>query len=206
LGQFAFFKLILHIKSLPFGQKVTLPQVIAKMLKPTGEDSVPPSPEKMSDSRPYSTVSADMKALENPSNVSTLAAGSLSKEEISSLNQMGAFEIFSITVKEILLRKYAWGLASIFTYSQQVGFYDGERSRLIEQITELRYEKHSLLEDNNTLRHHNDSLVSSLEKANDEFQTLSLELDHLRMSAMIRILSRLAELSMHTGFVVLALR
>ncbi|OMJ81595.1 hypothetical protein SteCoe_17904 [Stentor coeruleus] len=206
LGQFTFFKMILHIKSLPFGQKVTLPQVIAKILKTNGDDSLPPSPEKMFDSRPYSAVSTDIKALENPSNVSTLAAGSLSKEEVSSLNQMGAFEIFSITIKEIRLRKYAWGLASIFTYSQQVGFYDGEHSRLIEQITELRYEKHSLLEDNHTLRNHNDNLVSSLEKANDEFQTISLELDHLRMSAMIRILSRLAELSMHTGYVALALR
>ena len=199
LSQFALFKLILHYKTSAFGHKLTLPQALMKILKPEGESNIP-SPEK--ESRPISAISSEVKTAENPSNVSTMAGG-LSKEEINSMNHMGSFEILSLTLKEIRLRKIAWALSAVFTYSKQVGFYDGERSRLIEQITELRYEKHSLLEDNNTLRHHNDSLVNSLEKANEEFQTMSLHLDHLRLTAMIRLLSRMAELNIHGAFVCL---
>jgi hypothetical protein len=198
LAQFAFFKFILFYKSLPFGQKLTLPQALAKILKPDSESNIP-SPEK--ESRPISANSADMKTAENPGYVSNPTG--LSQEEIKDMNQMGAFEVLSLTVKEVKFRKLAWALSAIFTYSKQVGFYDGERSRLIEQITELRYEKHSLLEDNNTLRHHNDSLVTSLEKANEEFQSMSLHLDHLRLTGMIRLLSRMAELNMHGAFISL---
>ena len=219
LSQFGFFKLILYLKGLPFGQRVTLPQMLAKkdqpfhhraslsqalvkIFKPAFEESFSQTPEKY-DLRPLSNTS-ELKHAENPSNVSTVAAG-LSKEEVSSMTQMGAFEILFLTFKEVKLRRSAWALSAIFTFSKQVGFYDGERSRLIEQITELRYEKHSLLEDNNTLRHHNDSLVNSLEKANDEFQTIALNLDHLRLNGMIRILSRLAEISMHSAFIHLSI-
>ena len=198
LAQFAFFKFILYYKGLPFGQKLTLPQALAKILKPESDSNVP-SPDK--ESRPISANSADLKTAENPAYASNPSG--LSQEEISSMNQMGAFEILSLTINEIKLRKLAWALSATFTYSQQVGFYDGERSRLIEQITELRYEKHSLLEDNNTLRHHNDSLVTSLEKANEEFQSMSLHLDHLRLTAMIRLLSRMAEMNMHGAFISL---
>ena len=203
LVQFSFFKLILYFKGLSFGQKLTLPQALAKILKPGQDQEAPQSPDRSLESRPYSSIS-EIKPAENPSVVSTFAAGNLSREEINSMNQMGALEILSLTFKEIRLRKLAWALSAAFTYSKQVGYYDSERSRFIEQITELRYEKHSLLDDNTTLRHHNDSLISSLEKANDEFQTLSLHLDHLRLNSMVRILSRLAELNMNTAFISLS--
>ena len=208
LTQFAYFKLLLHFKSLPHGQKLTLPQALAKLLKPSSSqipESLSQTPEKNPDSRPVSRIS-ESKPLENPSNVSTLISGNLSKEEVNSMNQMGAFEILSLTFNEIRLRNIAWALSATVTHSKHIGHYDNERSRLMEQIAELRYERHSLLEDNNTLRSHNDNLVISLEKANEEFQTISLHLDHLKVSSMIRILSRLAEMNLHNAFISISLR
>ena len=70
---------------------------------------------------------------------------------------------------------------------------------------ELRFEKHSLLEDNNILRIHNDNLVTSLENNNTEFQELCLVVDHLKLTSMIRLLSRLVEYSMYGAFSKLSL-
>ena len=91
----------------------------------------------------------------------------------------------------------------MLTYGRQIGHYDSERSRLIDQINELRFEKHSLLEDNNTLRHHNESLIDNLEKTNLEFQTLSLHLDQMRLLRMVRVVSKMVEVPMAEAFSLL---
>ena len=64
----------------------------------------------------------------------------------------------------------------------------------------------SLLEDNNTLRNHNDNLIYSLEKNNEDFQEVCLEIDHLKLSGMIKTLSKLAEYSLYGAFSRLSFR
>ena len=143
------------------------------------------------------------KSVEIPSNISSVATSKLSKEEVDSMNQLGALEVLFIQLKEAKIRNMSWGLCSILTYSRQIGFYDSERNRFVDQINELRFEKHSLLEDNNTLRHHNESLIDNLEKTNLEFQALSLHLDQMRLVRMVRVVSKMIEVPMAEAFSLL---
>ena len=57
------------------------------------------SSERNGESRPISTVS-EGKLTETPSNASTIPAG-LSKEEITSMNQIRAFEILGLTYENL---------------------------------------------------------------------------------------------------------
>lgn len=193
LEQFALFKMVLNYKSHPTTTKLNLPQALAKILK---------SPQN-THSRSLSLTSTDGK-IEYQSNISTLAPGSISKEEAYSINQIGALEIVFLQFRGIISRKFAWGMSAIKSYCTDVRVYEAEKSRFIEEIMELRYEKHSLLEDNNTLRLHNDSLVTSLENNTMDFQDICLQLDHMRLTGMIRMLSRLVEYSMYGAFAKLS--
>ena len=197
LEQFALFKLVLSYKCHPLSMKLNLPQALAKILK---------SPrEEFSHTRNHSCGSVEGKAMDYPSSISTMAQSSISKEESLSINQMGALEVVFLQFKEIILRKYTWVFASLCNNSRQVGGFENEKNRFVEQIMELRFEKHSLLEDNNILRIHNDNLVTSLENNNTEFQELCLVVDHLKLTSMIRLLSRLVEYSMYGAFSKLSL-
>jgi regulator of replication initiation timing len=153
--------------------------------------------------RPLSLALDSAKSVENPSNVSTVINNKVSKEELNSISQVGAFELFALQIISARTRKLAWSLSAISTYSKQVTYYDVERTQLIDQINELRYEKHSLLEDNNTLRHHNENLIENLEKTNLEFQALSLNLDNMRLVRMVRVVSKMIEVPMAEAFFIL---
>jgi regulator of replication initiation timing len=177
-----------------YGQKMSIPDTVAHLNRHSRDLSVD-DPSRMSSVQP--------KSIENPSGMSTVASGKLSREEVTSINQMGAFEMLFNQLKGVRIRNISWGMCSILTYSRQIGFYDNERSRLIDQINELRFEKHSLLEDNNTLRHHNESLIDNLEKTNLEFQTLSLHLDQMRLVRMVRVVSKMIEVPMAEAFSLL---
>ena len=195
LVQFSFYKISLYFRAMLSGGKLSLPQAIAHMNKHSRDLSSADNPLA-------SLLDPIIKSVENPS-ISTATTNKMSKEEVNSMNQLGALELFTIQVKSAKNRKLAWALASVFTYSKQIIYYDSERSRLIEQINELRFEKHSLLEDNNTLRLHNENLIENLEKSNMEFQALSLNLDNMRLVRMVRVVSKMIEVPMAEAFLIL---
>jgi regulator of replication initiation timing len=194
LEQFSFYKLALWYKNMTYGHKIKIPEMV-NMLNKHSRDFSQEDFEK-----PSVPVSEAAKSVENPSQLSTVATGKLSREEVDSINRLGALEMMFNQLKGARIRNLSWGICSILTYSRQIGFYDNERSRLIDQINELRFEKHSLLEDNNTLRHHNESLIENLEKTNVEFQTLSLHLDQMRLVRMVRVVSKMIEVPMAEAF------
>ena len=197
LEQFSFYKLALYYKAASYGTRMSIPQTVAHLNKYSRDFSVD-EPEKSIN--PMTDIN---KSIENPSVISTVASGKLTKEEVNSMNQVGALEMMFTQLKEVRIRNMSWGLCSMLTYGRQIGHYDSERSRLIDQINELRFEKHSLLEDNNTLRHHNESLIDNLEKTNLEFQTLSLHLDQMRLLRMVRVVSKMVEVPMAEAFSLL---
>jgi hypothetical protein len=195
LVQFSFYKVALYFRAMLSGGKLSLPQAIAHMNKHSRDFSSIENPLSH-------LLEPIIKSVENPS-ISTAASNKMSKEDVISMNQLGAFELFSVQIKSARNRRAAWALASIFTYSKQIIFYDNERTRLIEQINELRFEKHSLLEDNNTLRVHNENLIENLEKSNLEFQALSLNLDNMRLVRMVRVVSKMIEVPIAEAFLTL---
>ena len=85
------------------------------------------------------------------SQLSAAPSTKLSKEEVVEINKVGGAEVLFIHLREAKKRRAGWALASIWTFSRNIGMFDDERSRLVEQINELRYDKHSLLEDNTAL-------------------------------------------------------
>ncbi|OMJ76392.1 hypothetical protein SteCoe_24260 [Stentor coeruleus] len=198
LVQYSFYKISLYFRAMLSGGKMSLPQAIAQFSKHSRDFSNIDDVE-----RPLSLALESAKSVENPSNVSTVINNKVSKDELNSISQVGAFELFALQIMSARSRKLAWSLSAISTFSKQVVYYDTERTRLIDQINELRYEKHSLLEDNNTLRNHNENLIENLEKTNLEFQALSLNLDNMRLVRMVRVVSKMIEVPMAEAFFIL---
>jgi hypothetical protein len=190
MKQFALFKVLLHFRQNPVPQtaKKSLQFAVSSLVKAQRDEQArSPSPERRVDSK----VTASVRG-----SVSTDAAGKLSKEELVGVNQLGGAEVIALQLRNCRLRNLAVGFASVSVFSKQIGVFDDERSRLIEQINELRYDKHSLLEDNTALRHHNEALIDNLEKTNMNFQSLSLHLDQMRLGRMVRVISKMIELPM----------
>ena len=190
LKQFALFKLLLFFRSnlLSAQSRKSFNLSFNSLVKGSREEVPrPSSPERKTDSKVLLSVRES---------VSTDAAGKLSKEELIGVNQLGAAEVIILQLKNVRLRHIAVGFACVSLFSKQIGVFDDERGRLIEQINELRYDKHSLLEDNTALRHHNEALIENLEKTNMNFQSLSLHLDQMRLGRMVRVISKMIELPM----------
>ncbi|OMJ89188.1 hypothetical protein SteCoe_8740 [Stentor coeruleus] len=190
LKQFALFKLLLFFRSnaVPQQSKKTLQFAVSSLVKATREEFPrSPSPER----RPETKTPTSLQG-----SISRDAAGKLSKDELVGVNQLGAAEVVCMQLRNLRQRNLLLGFTSVAVFSKQIGIFDDERSRLIEQINELRYDKHSLLEDNTALRHHNEALIDNLEKTNLNFQSLSLHLDQMRLGRMVRVISKMIELPM----------
>ena len=190
LSQYSFYKIVLYYKSINFIGKMSFPQAMAHISRH--------SLDFLSDD--HSNFPDTNKSSDYSSNISTFASGKLSKEELSSVNQVGAFEMLVCQLKAARYRRIAWSISAMITYSRQIGYFDNEKARLIEQINDLRFEKHNLLDDNSTLRHHNENLIDNLEKTNIEFQTLSLNLDNMRLVRMARVVSKMIEIPVAEAF------
>lgn len=195
LGQYSFYKLIIFNKNLSI-PKNNFNIAIAHLSKYSKDISTVDDYNE----RQLCNFLDISKSLDHISNISTVIPGKLPREEVNFINQAGATEIIGILLKSVRMRTLAWSISSIITYGKQVAFYDNERTRIIAQINELRYEKHSLLEDNNTLRQHNENLIENLEKTNLEFQALSLNLDNMRLVRMVRVMSNMVEVPMAEAF------
>jgi hypothetical protein len=110
--------------------------------------------------------------------------------EVGNITKIGAFEILGLQFKAIIRRKLSWVLSAIYTNSKDIGMHEDEKYRLFDKINELRNEKHRLVEDSNSLRMHNDLLISSLKKSTEGAHGISLKMDYLKISSMIRIINK----------------
>lgn len=182
LEQFALFKLVLNFKSQQLASsRVTLPKAIAKIIKTTETENKQKVPIAYDQIVEYG------------------------EKGCNKVIQIGGLEILFISLNCIKLRKYAWALSAIFANFRYIDGFESEREYFKEQITELRYERSSLLEDNNILRVHNDNLISSLERNTEDLQEISLNMDFLRISSMFKIFARVLEANMQGSFFRLCL-
>ena len=199
LEQFALFKIVLFFRSNSTNRKKKSIQAALSTLFKASEDLERSKSPSADGSR------ASILSSENPmmSQLSTVPSAKLNREEIQEINKIGGAEVLFIHLREARKRRAGWALASVWTFSRNIGMFDDERSRLVEQINELRYDKHSLLEDNTALRMHNEALIENLEKTNIEFASLSLHLDQMRIARMVRAISKMIDLPILESLIIL---
>ena len=106
-------------------------------------------------------------------------------------------------MKHARIRQLEIGLTTMSNYSAHMGLLDDEKARLIEQINELRLDKHNLLEDNTALRNHNEALIDNLERTNLQFQGLSMHLDQMRLGRMVRVISKMIDMPVLEAFLIM---
>ena len=94
-------------------------------------------------------------------------------------------------------------MSSLSTYAQHFGMIDDEKAKPIDQINELRLDKHNLLEDNTALRSHNEALIDNLERTNLNFQSLSMHLDQMRLGRMVRVISKMIDMPVLEAFLLM---
>ena len=129
----------------------------------------------------------------NPSIISTAGSLLLSKDGMLSVSLLGAVEVISLVLSTSLCRKMAWAFTSINIFTLNLGQFDEERGRFVEEINCLRYDKHSLLDDNNNLRLHNEALIENLERIDENCYTLSCMLNKMKLSRMVNIISKMLD-------------
>ena len=129
--------------------------------------------------------------ISNPSMTSTTVSARLSKDELVSVSQLGAVEAIGLNVRASLYRRMAWALTSVYIFTQNLGEFDEERGRLVEEINCLRYDKHSLLDDNTNLRLHNEALIENLERIDENCYILSCMLNKMKLSRMMNIITKM---------------
>jgi regulator of replication initiation timing len=172
LEQFSLFKLVLNYKTHQLNHRVTLPKAIAQLIKDSESDR--------SDPRPIQSRDPNMP------------------EE--NLFRLGALEILFLRLECAKLRRFSWVLSAIYSNFRHFDCFEQERKNFKEKIAEIRYERQSLLEDNNTLRLHNDNLISSLEKNTEDLQEISLTMDYLKINSMVKAIERVFDYNLLTSF------
>jgi hypothetical protein len=143
-------------------------------------------------SEPSFLSSTDKSFLDYPTQaaLNSTIASKISKEEYLAINQSGAVEIILTRLNSAVLRKLSWALTSLEIQTTSTILIDEEKHQYIEEINALLYDKHSLLEDNNSLRLHNEALIDSLEKTNDDCYLLSNMLNDMKIRRMVNVISR----------------
>jgi hypothetical protein len=199
LTQFALFKIVLFYRSNSTNRKKKSIQAALNTLLRASEEYERSKSPSADGSRTSILSSGEPMT----SQLSAAPSTKLSKEEVVEINKVGGAEVLFIHLREAKKRRAGWALASIWTFSRNIGMFDDERSRLVEQINELRYDKHSLLEDNTALRMHNEALIENLEKTNIEFASLSLHLDQMRIARMVRAISKMVDLPVLESLIIL---
>ena len=127
----------------------------------------------------------------------------MSREDLVIVSQNGATEVINSVLKAARSRRMEWALTSMYMYIQIIGEFDEERERFVDEINVLRYDKHSLLEDNNCLRIHNEALIDNLEKTNVDFYNLSMMLNITKIVRMASVLSKMIELPILDALLIL---
>ncbi|OMJ89287.1 hypothetical protein SteCoe_8584 [Stentor coeruleus] len=196
LTQFALFKIVLNFKAHPKSSKLSLPKALATMMKNSIEnDNIFHTPE--------TKIQSKLEFYDDFSTASTMRSV-LNKDETLRIKQKGAVQVLYLNVFKAINRKISGIFAYLDVYVKKYGVIDQEKSRLVQQINELRYEKHSLLEDNNTLRMHNDTLILRLEKNTADFQRINLDVDLVKIVLMVKIVKRQVDLVSLTAFHMIA--
>ena len=200
LTQFALFKIVLFFRSSAANaNRKSVQLALSTLIRASHDAEAERAKSPSFDGSRGSFNSGELLPI--ASQLSTIP--SAKKDEILAINQYGGVEVMSLHLREARKRRTIWALTSICTYSRHIGLFDDERSRLVEQINELRYDKHSLLEDNTALRMHNEALIENLEKTNIEFASLSLHLDQMRIARMVRAISKMIDLPILESLIIL---
>ncbi|OMJ79726.1 hypothetical protein SteCoe_20206 [Stentor coeruleus] len=196
LTQFALFKIVLNFKAHPMSVKLNLPKTLASMMKGSPDN-------EMMFHTPETKIRSKLEFYDDFSTVSTVQSA-LNKDNTLRIKQKGAVQVLYFDICKVVNRKMSVVFASLDAYVKKFGVIDQEKSRLVQQINELRYEKHSLLEDNNTLRVHNDTLISRLEKNTLDIQQIHLNLDLVKIASMVKIVKRQVDLVSLAAFHMIA--
>ena len=129
----------------------------------------------------------------------------ITKDEALSINRNGAAEILGISLKSCLLRKLTWALACLECYSSKISSQEINYEDLVQQLNVLVYDKACLLEDNNSLRTHNEALIESLERTNEYCNSLSLMINEIQISKLVAHIRKMAEYPLFHAFMTLKL-
>ncbi|OMJ87990.1 hypothetical protein SteCoe_10143 [Stentor coeruleus] len=186
LKQFALFKLVMYSTFFPDQSKhnsmTSIPAPNLSMIKT--EESELPSFMSSGEKSPYEGGIFSM---------STAISSRITKDEIHNISQIGALEYLIFIIKSAVLRRIVYGITSIEMFSKNLVENDEEREGFFEEINALRYDKHSLLEDNASLRLHNEALIENLERTNAECLNLSELLKETKISRMVALLGKMIE-------------
>jgi hypothetical protein len=101
------------------------------------------------------------------------APANLPTEEIIRISQIGAAEIIFTQVTNIVTRLKLIGIAFIAAHYKHSLAFETQKCNYIETIEKLRNDKTCLLQDNETLRNHNEVLVDNLMKANENLAMIT---------------------------------
>ena len=129
----------------------------------------------------------------------------ITKDEALSINRNGAAEILGISLKSCLLRKLTWALACLECFSSKISSQEINYEDLVQQLNVLVYDKACLLEDNNSLRTHNEALIESLERTNEYCNSLSLMINEIQISKLVAHIRKMAEYPLFHAFMTLKL-
>lgn len=186
LKQFALFKLVMYSTFYPEQSKhnsmTSIPAPNLSMIK--AEESEPPSFMSSEEKSPCEGGVFSM---------STAISSRITKDEAHNISQIGALEYLAFIIKSAILRRIVYGMTSFEMFSKNLAEYDEEREGFFEEINALRYDKHSLLEDNASLRLHNEALIDNLERTNAECLNLSELLKETKISRMVALLGKMIE-------------
>lgn len=127
------------------------------------------------------------------------------KDDFNSISRNGAIEVLSLSFKTCLARKLTWAFSCLDFCTSKLRAEDTEKSDLIHQLNTLIYDKSCLLEDNNSLRTHNEALIQSLEQTNDYCNSLSLMINEIQISKMVAHLKKMVEIPLFHVFLTLKL-
>ena len=203
LKQFALFKIVMFSTMTPYHHKQnsssSFQSAINILLKRNREHE-----DSISSQDKCSFLSIGEKSINDSFIIaSTNASSKLSKEDVLIVSQSGAVEIINVVLKTAKSRRMEWVMTLLYVFTQRLSGFDEERESFIEEIDLLRYDKHCLLEDNTSLRIHNEALIDHLEQTNANCYNLSLMINDMKIMRMISILSRLTELPMLDGLLSL---
>jgi hypothetical protein len=186
LCQFAFFKLLM------FSRLLTIPT--ASSPSPNNSFSKPPFLEDYE-------ISCDRS---QPSLFSGVSS-KMTKDDVLSINQSGAVEILGLCLKTCMIRRLTWAFACIECLSGKARVIENDYEDLVQQVNFLVYDKACLLEDNNSLRTHNEALIESLERTNEYCNSLSLMINGIQITKLVAHVKKMAELPLFHAFMTLKL-
>jgi len=214
LLQFGFFKLILHFRQTAVGrERLSMQFALGSLLQASIRASSPYSSRPVSVdqstffNRSLPNLSPDKEILgrETPflGELSQIASNKLSPEEITQVNRAGAVEVIGINLREVKTRHLFSAFHTLHSYGKARDFFEEERQKLTETITLLEEDIKGLLEDNKTLRQHNEDLLDKVEANKEGQEQESVDLKEKIATILANSLSKLVQIPMMEAFILI---